>query len=202
MEKIQNILGSNLLAIAKCGKPDERTVIVVNSLDANTLKKLKPTLNSKQKPLILTKEELTDGIDVFPLDFLNIKLNHTITFGENVFNELRFDKPHVRRQLEFEFRSKLINLRQGYLEVKSKKEKALLVEKALPTLLPILNGLLFLKDVTIPPSLDERLSLVGEHYAVNLDFLKNVESEEFETVINKLIILLSELGEILDEMKV
>ncbi len=200
-KKIQEKLGSNLITIATYGKDNERKVVVVNNLDATTLKQLKPIFTSK-KPLILTKEELTDGNDVFPLDFLNIKLNHHITFGEDTFNNLNFEKTHIRRQLEFEFRSKLINLRQGYLEIDSKKEKAKLIDKALPTLLPILNGLLFLKDVAIPASLDEILSLVSEHYKVNVDILKNVKSQEYEEVVSKLITLLSELGETLDEMKV
>ena len=46
-KKIQEKLGSNLITIATYGKENERKVVVVNSLDAITLKQLKPILGSK-----------------------------------------------------------------------------------------------------------------------------------------------------------
>jgi len=209
IEKLKEILKSNLITIAEYGKQDKQHLIVLEKLDSNILKNVKPILKkhyqkTKKFPLLLTKEELTDGLDVFPLEFLNIKLNHRILHGEDLFKDLNFEKKYIRRELEFEFRSKLINLRQGYLEVTSNKELKKILEKAVPTLLPILNGLLFVKNIEIPESLNDILELVSEKYKVNTEILKKLQNdkEDPEHSIKELIILLSTLGEILDEMKV
>ncbi len=207
LQNIKQVLGSNLITIARYGKLEKQHLIVLNTLDTSTLKEIKPLIQdyhkkTKKYPLILTKEELTDGLDVFPLEFLNIKLNHKIIYGKDLFENLKFEKKHIRRELEFEFRSKLINLRQGYLETTSKKQDKLIVEKALPTLMPILNGLLFLKNINIPQDLDEILNLVNKNYKVNIEILKSPDKDNLEDSIKKLIILLSELGEVLDEMKI
>lgn len=214
--RIKEILGENLTSVATYGKEDEQLLVVVNKLDFGLLKAVQDMSTGYYKksgklPLFLTEEELTDGHDVFPLEFLNIKLNHKIIYGTDIFTELQFDKNHVRRELEFEFRSKLINLRQGYLELaKSKKDLRLLVNKAVPTLLPICNGLLFVKDVVIPDSITELFTAINKEYGVNIDILteiheiniNKVSEEQLRGYVDRLMQLLSNLGEQLDEMKI
>ena len=208
MEMIKEIFGENLVCVADYGKGDMQEVIVLNKLDSQVLNDSKIPLQNyfkktKKFPLLLTKEELTDGMDVFPLDFLNIKLNHKILFGEDVFSDLKFDKKHIRRQLEFEFRSKLINLRQSYMVVKSNKELKLIVENSIPTLLPMLNGLLFLKGKNVPEDIGEILDITGKEYGIDISALKRIkESSDREGAVRELVDLLSQLGQILDGMKV
>ena len=208
MEMIKEIFGENLVCVADYGKSDVQEVIVLNKLDSQVLNDSRIPLQNyfkktKKFPLLLTKEELTDGMDVFPLDFLNIKLNHKILFGEDVFSDLKFDKKHIRRQLEFEFRSKLINLRQSYMVVKSNKELKLIVENSIPTLLPMLNGLLFLKGKNVPEDIGEILDITGKEYGIDISALKRIkESSDREGAVRELVDLLSQLGQILDGMKV
>ncbi|MDP6642131.1 MAG: hypothetical protein QGF74_02005 [Candidatus Nanoarchaeia archaeon] len=208
IQNLKKILKENLITVAEYGKKDKTHLIILEKLDASILNEVKQEIKTyhkktKKYPLLLTKEELTDGLDVFPLEFLNIKLNHKILYGGGILKNLKFEKKFVRRELEFEFRSKLINLRQGYLEVENKKQYKIIIEKAIPTLLPILNGLLFLKDVDIPESQDEIFNLVSEKYKVDISILKNLETlTNEEESIKDLINLLSELGETLDEMNI
>ena len=207
-KEIQEIFGENLVCVADYGKGDMQEVIVLNKLDSQVLNDSKIPLQNyfkktKKFPLLLTKEELTEGMDVFPLDFLNIKLNHKVLFGEDVFSDLKFDKKHIRRQLEFEFRSKLINLRQSYMVVKSNKELKLIVENSIPTLLPMLNGLLFLKGKNVPEDIGEILDITGKEYGIDISALKRIkESSDREGAVRELVDLLSQLGQILDGMKV
>ena len=208
IENLKKILKENLLTVLEYGKKEKNHLIILEKLNANILNEIKQEIinyhkKTKKYPLLLTKEELTDGLDVFPLEFLNIKLDHKILFGGGILKNLEFEKRFIRRELEFEFRSKLINLRQGYLEVESKKQFKLIIGKAIPTLLPILNGLLFLKDIDIPESLDERLDFISKEYKVDLSVLKNLENlTDEEKSIKDLITLLSELGKTLDKMDV
>ena len=208
--EVKEVFGKILETITEYGKKDLQYLIVVNKLNSDLLKKVRPFVRKfygkyKKVPLILTIEEIKDGLDVFPLEFLNIKLNHNIIYGKDIFESLSFDKDNIRRELEFEFRSKLINLRQGYLESVSDKELKIIVDKAIPTLLPILNVLLYLKNVKIPESLDNILDKITKEYKINIDVLKKLNSKEkidLEETVKELIILLSSLGEILDEVEV
>ena len=208
--EIQKIFGGNLVCIAEFGKEDSQIVIILDQIDSHTLNSAKKNLQdcfkkTKKFPLLLTKEELMDGMDVFPLDFLNMKLNHKILFGEDILNNLKFDKKHIRRQLEFEFRSKLINLRQSYLVVKSNKELKLIIESSIPTLLPMLNGLLFLKGKKVPNNLEDIFNLTEKEYKLNISALSEIKRNghlDKEEAIKKLVDLLSKLSHILDEMNV
>ncbi len=210
ISEIQKIFGGNLVCVAEYGKDGMQYVIVLDKLNAEVLNDSKKLLQNyfkktKKFPLLLTKEELTDGMDVFPLEFLNIKLNHKILFGKDIFEKLKFEKKHIRRELEYEFRSKLINLRQSYMVVKSDKEIKLIGESAIPTLLPMLNGMLFLKDVEVPEDIDEILDITEKEYGVNVSTLKKIKESkgsDKEESVRELVDLLSELGHILDEMKV
>ena len=210
ISEIQKIFGGNLVCVAEYGKDVMQYVIVLDKLNAEVLNDSKKLLQNyfkktKKFPLLLTKEELTDGMDVFPLEFLNIKLNHKILFGKDIFEKLKFEKKHIRRELEYEFRSKLINLRQSYMVVKSDKEIKLIGESAIPTLLPMLNGMLFLKGVEVPEDIDEILDITEKEYGVNVSTLKKIKESkgsDKEESVRELVDLLSELGHILDEMKV
>ena len=210
ISEIQKIFGGNLVCVAEYGKDGMQYVIVLDKLNAEVLNDSKKLLQNyfkktKKFPLLLTKEELTDGMDVFPLEFLNIKLNHKILFGKDIFEKLKFEKKHIRRELEYEFRSKLINLRQSYMVVKSDKEIKLIGESAIPTLLPMLNGMLFLKGVEVPEDIDEILDITEKEYGVNVSTLKKIKESkgsDKEESVRELVDLLSELGHILDEMKV
>lgn len=202
IQDLKDSLKSNLITIAEYGK-DNQHLIILNKLDSTILKTIKPSINeyskkTKKSPLLLTLEEIKDGIDVFPLEFLYMKLNHNILYGKNIFQNLKFDNEHVRRQLEFEFRSKLINLRQNYLEAKSKKQLKIISHRAIPTILPILYGLLFLKNEKISQSLDEILSLISKKYKIDMP---NYSNKNIEENIKKLIEILYILGEKLNEMR-
>jgi len=120
-----------------------------------------------------------------------------------------FRREYVRRELEFEFRSKLISLRQGFLEVSGRKGKLHeLVSSAVPTLLPICYGLLYVRGVVVPASVDEIFAEITRVYEINVDVLRAIERGEAEkegvsglkVYVKKLMILLAELGELLDEM--
>ena len=128
---------------------------------------------------------------------------------------LREDKEHVRRQLEFEFRSKLIHLRENYIGIKSNKELKNLLLSAVPVLMPLFYGLLFLKNVKAPVNLNDLFMLVAQNYKVDFNILQKikqlregeikVKDQELDGYIKKLIELLTELGEVvnkIDESKV
>lgn len=219
IKEMEDLIGDNLISVVKFGSEGEpnNLLLVLNRLDFDILNKIKPLVIKHRKkgfvvPLLFTKEELFDGVDVFPLEFLDIKYPYKILYGEEIINQVKFDKRHVRRQLEFEFRSKLIHLREDYIWIKNPKELESLLISAVPTIMPLFYGLLFLKNIKPSTKLDKLFRLVSQHYKINLDILKKIKKikegkikinkEELDECVKELIILLTDLGEIVDEMRV
>lgn len=66
-------------------------------------------------PLIMTPAYIRDSCDVFPLELLEIQQQHVRLVGPDHFAGLRFDAKNVRLACEREFKSELIQLRQGLL---------------------------------------------------------------------------------------
>ncbi len=206
-EKIKEILGENLVMLAEYHSGDEKNLLAIcDTLDFETLKKLKQL---KEVPFIFTKEELTDGVDVFPIEFLNIKKHHKILYGDNLLTDLAISKENLRRQLEFEFRSKLIHLRRQYLLSKGKHLEALILS-AVPTLAPILGGLMYLKDLHYINTQD-MFRVVSDGYGIDVQVLKEIYDirqkkakfrKDKEQYVKELINVLTAIEEAVDQLKV
>jgi len=219
IKEMEDIVGDNLISVVKFGSEGEpnNLLLVLNKLDFDVLNKIKPLIINHRKkgyvvPLIFTKEELFDGADVFPLEFLDIKQPHKTIYGEEIVDQIKLDKKYVRRQLEFEFRSKLIHLRENYIWIKNPKELKNLLVSAVPTLMPLFYGLLFLEDIKAPTNLDSLFSLVSQNYKVNFDILEKIKqvkegkikikNEKLNKYVKELIVLLTKLGEMIDKIKI
>lgn len=205
IEKIKEILGDNLVSLVEYQTGTDVTHLAVcRDLDFETLQKLKQL---EEIPLLLTKKELVDGVDVFPIEFLNIKQHHTILHGEDFLKDIHVSKEHLRHQLEFEIRSKLIHLRGEYLQYKDKDLEALILA-AVPTLAPLLGALLYLKNLQDTPDM---FTAVSDGYSVDTHVLKDIYDirrndaqfrEDRDQYIRSLIKILSDIGEIVDEHEV
>jgi hypothetical protein len=205
--KIKEILGEDLVTLAEYYTGDEKKLLAIcKNLDLDILQKLK---ESKEIPILFTKEELMQGVDVFPVEFLNIKLHYKILYGEDILKDIKISKENLRHQLEFEFRSKLIHLRSEYLMF-SGKELEDLILSAVPALAPIIGGLVYLKDLQHGDT-REMFDIVSKGYGIDVSVLKEIydvrrEKAKFkkdkEQYIKELINVLSGIGKIIDELKV
>jgi len=63
----------------------------------------------------LTKADIDSSLDTFPIEFLNIKRNYTVVFGEDILEGLAFEKEFIRMQCERELKGKLLLLRAEYV---------------------------------------------------------------------------------------
>ncbi len=205
--KIKEILGENLVTLAEYYTGDETNLLAVcNTLNFDELQKLKQL---KEIPFIFTKEELIDGVDVFPIEFFTIRQHHKILSGEDFFNEMVISKKNMRHQLEFEFRSKLIHLRRQYLQLKDRHLETLILS-AVPTLVPIIGGLIYLKDLHYSDTQD-MFNVVSEGYGIDVQVLKEIYDirqgrtkfkKDKEQYIRELIRVLTDIGEIVDHLRV
>ena len=205
--KIKQILGENLVTLAEYYTGDVKNLLAVcRALDFEELQKLKQL---KEIPFVFTKEEITDGVDVFPIEFLNIKQHHKILYGDNLLEDMVISKENLRYQLEFEFRSKLIHLRRQYLQSRGRDLEHLILS-AVPALVPIIGGLIYLKDLHYTDT-EDMFRVVSDGYGIDVQVLEEIYDirrkkakfkKDKEQYIKDLIRVLSGIEEIVDEFKV
>ena len=124
-------------------------------------------------PLILTKEYIASSCDVFPIEFLDIKENHILLYGEDVFTTLEINKSYIRLFCEQQIKGKLITISQAYLEVGLDRGKLrTLLQKSLNALIPIFRNLIRLK---------------GQHPSIEKQKIIEDLSREFQLDSNRLI---------------
>ena len=223
----QSIFGSDLLSIILYGsgargeyipqKSDINFLILLSDNGINNLSKAFEVVSRWHKsrvntPLFLTKNYIQASLDVFPIEFLNLKSYYKVICGEDVLQDLVIEKKFVRLQCEREIKGKLLQLRQQFLETKgSKREIENLLARSAPTFYSIFRALLFLQDKAIPSGSKELLSFVAQETGLNssllLDILKIKEGSkklataEAVSFMEQYIEQIKKLSAFIDEMK-
>ena len=164
-------------------------------------------------PLFVTEAYIRGSLDVFPIEYLNMKRRHVHVYGRDVLGGLSFEPEHIRLQCEREIKGKLLLLREGFLETGGRKrDLKALVTGSLPSFAALFEGLLFLEGKEIPKTKGDVLRagceafsldgpLFGELLAVREERLKPDEGRLLEMVrlylkeIRKLALLADSWGE-------
>ncbi len=125
--------------------------VIVKNLDFLVLKQSIDLVKWGHKhkfatPLFLTKEYVLSALDVFPVEFTEIKEQHRIIFGEDIFKDLDIPLKDLRLLCEQQIKGKLLHLRQAYLNTGPNPSvlKNLLLS-VLSDLVPIFRQLIILK---------------------------------------------------------
>jgi predicted nucleotidyltransferase len=223
----QTIFGSDLLAFILYGsgargeyipkKSDINFLILLSENGIDNLSKAFEVVSRWHKsrvntPLFLTKNYLQASLDVFPIEFLNLKSYYKVICGEDVLQDLTVKKEFLRLQCEREIKGKLLQLRQQFLETRgSKRGIENLLALSAPTFYSIFRALLFLQDKAIPSGSKELLSLVAHETGLNsnllLDILKIKEGSKKLTTVEAVSFMeayieqIKKLSAVIDEMK-
>lgn len=130
VKELKQELGNNLVSVILYGsavrgehvpsRSDVNLLLVFKKLDLKQITRAGELMHRKmrkQLPQLVfwTEEELEHAWDVFPLEFEDIKENHQCLVGKDSFGKRKVDKKRMRYQIEFELRSKLLNLRDTWL---------------------------------------------------------------------------------------
>lgn len=127
---VRTALGAEFLAAYLHGSVltqgfDERRsrvnlLVVSRSLNLDVLDAVRRALPEDKKtphvsPLFLTQRQIEKSLDVFPIEWIDIKERHLLIEGLDVLGDYEVPRGHLRHQIEQELREKLIALRQAYL---------------------------------------------------------------------------------------
>jgi len=142
------LFGSSVSKEFVKSKSDINVLVIFSSLSALTLKRY---LSLKKKwsgepirPVFIGLKELNTSLDVFPIEFLDMKQRNILLYGEDYIGEIEIDKASLRRQIEAELRTKLLALRQSFILLDESKRMREYLEKMVTGLLPLFKSLLYL----------------------------------------------------------
>jgi predicted nucleotidyltransferase len=129
-KELKQVLGTNLASVILYGstvrgeyvraRSDLNLMLVFKKLDLEHITKVGKLMRRKVRKTLpqlvfWTEKELVNVWDVFPLEFEDIMDNHQCLVGKDPFKKRKVDKKRMRYQIEFELRSKLLNVRDTWL---------------------------------------------------------------------------------------
>jgi hypothetical protein len=131
--------------------------------------------NGNPAPLLFTGEILKESTDVFPVEFFDIKDNYKLLFGTDLVSGLKIDNTHLRHELEFELKGKLIKLRQGYMMYSqdNKKVQELLI-RSISTFLTLFKHTVRLFGQVPPKKKVDALEPLSQKTGINKQVFLNV----------------------------
>ena len=166
LEKMLDMYGENLISVIVYGSAasggyikgvsDINSAFIFRELNFPVLKKglrniSRGISDSIAAPLYLTREYISSSLDVFPIEFMDMKEKHVLLYGENIMSSMDIKGEHIRLFCEQQVKGKLVRIRQAYLEVGlSKKGMISLMTEALNTLIPVFRNLIRIKG-GVPP---------------------------------------------------
>jgi hypothetical protein len=149
--------------------------LIVKELDFSVLKQSISLVKWGHKrriatPLFLTKGYILGALDVFPVEFSEIKEQHKVIFGEDIFKDLVIPDKDLRLLCEGQIKGKLLHLRQAYLDIGPNPVvlKKLLIT-ALSDLVPVFRQLILLKGQKPHEHKEEMLKELAQIFSLDLN---------------------------------
>jgi len=156
-------------------KSDINLAVVFKDLGLKELKDSLRIINSGiakriTAPLFLSMSHIETSKDTFPIEFIEIKENHILVYGKDMFSCLKIDEANLRLFCKKEIEGKLIRIRQAYLEIGLKKKGIeALMKESLNSLIPVFRALLRQKPEKPPVDKEKILIEFCNYYGLSKD---------------------------------
>ncbi len=186
-ETLQSVIlyGSGARGEYVAGKSDINFLVVVSGDEADDLEKLLPRVpkwktRAVATPVIMTKALIASSIDVYPVEFLNMKRHYEVVYGEDVLKGLAFESRTLRPQCERELKGKLLLLRTGFLGTEGRAEELQrLLAASITAFLSVFNALLHMQGKEAPSGRREIVAAAADAYGIDAGpFLRCIDLRE------------------------
>lgn len=138
-------------------------------------------------PLILTENYIRSSADVFPMEFLDMKLFHETLYGEDLFASLEIKSEDLRVQAEREVKGKWVQLRQAALDRGGNTAGMRdLLGLSVPTWMAVFQSLIVVNGGDVPR--DKRETIQAGAAIANVDaglFLELEEVKRTRRAVNR-----------------
>lgn len=224
----KNIFGSELVSIILYGsgagshyipgKSDLNFLVILSEEGIDNLDNAISAVARWRKrrvaiPLFMTRAEISSSLDSYPIEFLTMKKQYVLVYGEDMLEGLSFEPSRLRLQCERELKGKIFHLRRGLLKTGGQaKYVRELIKASLTAFISIFKVLLYLKGIDIPQSRRDVIRSVAGVYSLDQDvFLKcadikegidQMQLSEIQTVFKAYLREVEKLATFVDSMNV
>ncbi len=174
--------GANLVSLVIYGslatgeyykRSDYNTLIVLNEIGLAELTAISGVIKKWVKsgnpiPMVFTEETIKMSMDVFPLEFLDIKENHIIIHGKDIFKKLKINTKNLRLEVERELKASFLRLIRAYLMTQGKtKDLKELMLNSISGIIALLKGVLRAYKIKIPLKKQDIINAMPESMKLN-----------------------------------
>ena len=178
-EKVHSVYvtGSAVTPDFRESTSDVNSLIVLNDLHFEFFKFLAP-LGKKFKskgvaaPLVMTPSYIQDSLDVFPMEFLELRLIHKTALGPDIVQHLEIDPVLLRLQCEREIKTRLIGLWNGYISSTGETDMiAQLLYRSIKGCMPLFRSIVFLLGKLPPIKKMDVIGAISDNTGIDKDIL-------------------------------
>jgi hypothetical protein len=200
------------------GRSNINLAILVRDIDSAFLKKcLKHIASGFKKrivaPLFLTRKYVDSSLDVFPVEFLDIRETALVLAGDDPFVDVDLSNSGLRLECEQQLKGALLRIRQAYLELGlTNRGLEKVLSESLNSLIPVFRAMLVLKGVTPPRGKQEIVGSTCEAFGVDSGAFKEILKlrvegkrvlpEAEEKILRDYVKSIDELAEIVDALRI
>jgi predicted nucleotidyltransferase len=168
-ELVSVVLHGSAVVTGRATKPsDYRVLVVITTLPVEVLRRTKPVAEwwvgqGFQLPVYFTLVEFNDSLDVFPIEFRQVKRAYCVLHGRDLLKDAEISSANLRWQIEHELRGKLLRLRGLYLPASESAESLTnLMTDSVVTFIQFFRSILELLDEEPPLERQVVIARLGE----------------------------------------
>lgn len=156
-------------------------LVVVDQLGIDELRALSRPVRAwlsagNPAPVPMTFEQLKSSADVFPLELLDMKENRRVLHGQDVLAGLEVSPVNLRHQVEYELKSKRLQLEAQYMTaVGDRKATLAAMTESLSSILALGRGALRLFESTAPASKLDAMRALGRRLDIRTDVFEKIQ---------------------------
>ena len=149
---------------------DIAVILIDSSLDS--ISKTSKFINKRKfilmNPLFLTEGYIKRSMDVFPIEFIDMKDNHVVLYGRDILKDINVDTKNLRFQCEQELKAKIINIKRIYMRTTDIHALKRLLFKSATSSLHILRNLIKLKGREPSFDRDQVINEISREFGIDL----------------------------------
>jgi hypothetical protein len=120
----------------------------------------------------MTPSYIQDSLDVFPMEFLELRLIHKTALGPDIVQDLEIDPVLLRLQCEREIKTRLIGLWNGYISSTGETDMiAQLLYRSIKGCMPLFRSIVFLLGKLPPIKKMDVIGAISDNTGIDKDIL-------------------------------
>lgn len=157
-------------------------LVVARALDVGALERIAVVVAAWRRrwnldPVLFTPTELTESLDVFPVELARARAAYAVVAGDDVLAGVTISPEHLRLQIEEDLRTKRLWLRQRILMLGGHPARdASAVESSFGTLAPILRAMLTWRERPSTATADGIINEAISAFALDADLVTTLRA--------------------------